>query len=61
MLPLVESKKTMKKSFLKSIIALTVSLEEKRIIAGPDGQMRGFVEAPEYYKEGEEMPAILKL
>ena len=31
------------------VIALTVSLEEKRIIAGPDCQMRGFV----YVKEAE--------
>ena len=31
------------------VIALTVSLEEKRIVAGPDCQMRGFV----YVKEAE--------
>ena len=31
------------------VIALTISLEEKRIIAGPDCQMRGFV----YVKEAE--------
>ena len=31
------------------VIAVTVSLEEKRIIAGPDCQMRGFV----YVKEAE--------
>ena len=31
------------------VIALTVSLEEKKIVAGPDCQMRGFV----YVKEAE--------
>ena len=31
------------------MIALTVSLSEKRVIAGPDCQMRGFV----YVKEAE--------